>query len=101
MHVASCDLLYSVPRQPKSNSSLSKDSLPVIKIGNEPGFYINIHGRYAWSLGSSFQFYPNDITSIKFQQVGNFPEFRDVKYKEEGLCLLPSSAFLEGGSNLS
>lgn len=69
--------------QQKLNNSLSKDSFPVIKIGNEPRFYINIHGGYAWSLGSTFKFYPDDITSIKVQQVENFPESRDVRYKEE------------------
>lgn len=69
--------------QEKSVTRFSNDSSPVIKLGMEPRFYVNIHGGYALGLGSTFKFYPDDVTSIAVQQIENSPQVRNVKYKEE------------------
>lgn len=69
--------------QKKSHNTSSKDSFPVIKIKNEARFYVNIQGGYATSLGSTFRFYPDNITSISIKKPYNAPVEKLVNYKEE------------------
>jgi hypothetical protein len=49
------------------------DSTPVIKIKKEPRFTLNVHGGYGVGLGSTFRFYPDDITSVAVVAVENNP----------------------------
>lgn len=59
------------------------DSLPFIKVGDQPKFLVNFHTGYAVGLGSTFKFYPDDITSISVEQLQGNPETRSIRYKEQ------------------
>lgn len=39
-----------------------------IKLNKPPRFFVNIHTGYAIGLGSTFKFYPDDITSVMVEQ---------------------------------
>lgn len=70
--------------QKKLNRSNSyRDSLPVIRLKSEPRFYLNIHGGYAFSLGSTFKFYPDNISSVSVEQLDNTPPVKQIAYKED------------------
>lgn len=48
---------------------------PTIFIKKEARFIINVHSAYSIGLGSTFKFYPDDISSIRIEQNGsNDPE---------------------------
>lgn len=76
-------LVCFIPCQGQKKLSADSISTMNIKIGNEPRFYLNIHGGYAFSLGSSFKFFPDNISSISVNQVQNNPVSKDVKFKDE------------------
>jgi hypothetical protein len=63
---------------------VSRDTLPAAKsllhIAKEPRFYVNFHAGYSLALGSTFKFYPDDITSINVFQVGNNPPVTSTTY---------------------
>ena len=65
------------------SSGFNRDSLPVIKIKDEPRFYLSVHGGYAFSLGSTFKFYPDNISSVSVKQLDNTPEVKQVNYRED------------------
>ncbi len=44
-------------------------------------FSLNIHGGYSLALGSTFSFYPDDITSIKVQGVDNTTGSKVTRYQ--------------------
>ncbi|MEO8111486.1 MAG: hypothetical protein ABI594_15685 [Ginsengibacter sp.] len=69
--------------QKKSQSNFGRDSFPVIKIKSEPRFYLTVHGGYAFSLGSTFKFYPDNISSISVTALDNTPPIKEIKYKED------------------
>ncbi|MDQ6890966.1 MAG: hypothetical protein M3Z56_11895 [Bacteroidota bacterium] len=69
--------------QKESNNNLIRDSLPAIKIKTEPRFYLSIHGGYAFSLGSTFKFYPDNVSSISVKELDNTPPVKQVVYKED------------------
>src|SRR5450432_3518546 len=58
-----------------------KDSMLSLKIKDEPKFYVNIHGGYSMALGSTFKFYPDDISSIVLKMSDNNVVSKDVAYK--------------------
>jgi len=62
------------------NTPAPGDSL-LIKIQKEPRFYLNVHGGYAVALGSTFKFYPDDISSIQVEKVNNGIPVKSVGYK--------------------
>lgn len=43
------------------------DSMFSIKLKSEPKFYVNFHGGYSMALGSTFKFYPDDVSSIQLK----------------------------------
>ena len=48
---------------------------PAIVIKKEPRFIFNLHSAYSIGLGSTFKFYPDDISSIRIEQnAGNNPD---------------------------
>jgi hypothetical protein len=53
---------------------------PVIKINKEPRFLLNIHSAYSMGLGSTFKFYPDDVSSISVEQIDNGSESKTVAY---------------------
>lgn len=70
-------------KENSASGQISYDSIPFIKIKNEPRFYANIHSGYAYGLGSTFKFYPDDIQSVSLQQIEGNPENKSVRYQEE------------------
>jgi hypothetical protein len=53
---------------------------PLIKIANEPRFLINVHSAYSMGLGSTFKFYPDDVSSIYVEQIGSNTGNKTVAY---------------------
>lgn len=46
------------------------ETTPAIEIGKEPRFFLNLHSGYSVGLGSTFRFYPDDISAIRVTQNG-------------------------------
>ena len=55
------------------------DSVFVLK--KEPRFAVNIHSGYSLALGSTFAFYPDDITSIQVEGVNNSTTSKKINYQ--------------------
>lgn len=47
---------------------------------NESRFIINVHTGYAFGMGTTFKYYPDDITSIRMEQVANAATTKSVTY---------------------
>ncbi|MEO6837601.1 MAG: hypothetical protein ABI185_04390 [Ginsengibacter sp.] len=61
-------------------SNSEKRELP-FEIKSQPRFYVNVHAGANMALGSTFKFYPDDITSIKVKQTVNNTEQENVTSK--------------------
>lgn len=57
-----------------------EDSTLSLKIKSEPRFYVNLHTGYSLALGSTFKFYPDDVSSIVMKMVDNNVVSKDVSY---------------------
>ncbi|MEP6464892.1 MAG: hypothetical protein ABJB05_01240 [Parafilimonas sp.] len=57
------------------------DSSALFLIKHTPRFFVNIHSGYATALGSTFKFYPDDISSVSVEQVNNNTPVTTTKYK--------------------
>lgn len=58
------------------------DSMPYdVTLLEEPRFLINVHAGYAYGLGSTFRFYPDEIHSISITKVGNGTPVTDTRYR--------------------
>lgn len=78
-------LIFFMPcmaQQQTPNNALS-DSFKIIKIQRQPRYYINVHSGYAIGLGSTFKFYPDNITQIQVVQQSNGQPNTTVKNKEQ------------------
>lgn len=51
------------------------------KIKDEPRFLVNVHAGYAFALGSTFKFYPDDVRSISVQQIENNAPQKTTTYQ--------------------
>ncbi|MEP7144120.1 MAG: hypothetical protein ABI707_14655 [Ferruginibacter sp.] len=71
---------------------------PAIHIVTEPRFIINIHGGYAFGMGSTFKFYPDDVSAITVNQNGNDPTTKNVTYSNPAKGLGNGFKFGFGGS---
>lgn len=59
-----------------------KDSTkPDFVLKKEPRFTVNIHGGYAFALGSTFKFYPDDVKSIDMKVIENNDPVKTTQYK--------------------
>ena len=67
--------------QKKSGNNLSADQSAAIKIKNQPRFYVSIHGGYAMALGSTFKFYPDNISSVSIKKLDNSPLLKEIDYE--------------------
>ncbi len=54
--------------------------VPTITIMKEPRWFVNVHVGYSVGLGSTFKFYPDDISSIMVAQDGSNAPVKTVKY---------------------
>lgn len=73
-------LLYQ-PVLAQSKLADSTTNAVLIKISNEPRFYVNIHTGYNFALGSTFKFYPDDISSIAVEMIENNAPIKNITYK--------------------
>ncbi|MEO5684338.1 MAG: hypothetical protein ABIQ88_16985 [Chitinophagaceae bacterium] len=58
-----------------------RDSMFSIKLKDEPRFYANLHTGYSIALGSTFKFYPDDVSSIVMKMSDDKVVSKDVMYK--------------------
>jgi hypothetical protein len=63
--------------------SQSPDSTRPIKIMKEPKFIFTLHSGYAVALGSTFQFYPDNITNIVANSPAGGTPSEQVTYKAQ------------------
>ncbi|HTE08390.1 MAG TPA: hypothetical protein VK628_06475 [Flavitalea sp.] len=54
---------------------------PVFLLKKEPRFTVNVHGGYAFALGSTFKFYPDDVESIDMKVIENNDPVKNTQYK--------------------
>ena len=73
--VCACFTLFA---QKKNDTSFA--TIPLIKIVKEPRFLINVHSGYSQGLGSTFKFYPDDVSSITITQQGNNAPAKQIAY---------------------
>lgn len=69
-----------VSAQISDSTSKNAISASQIVLKNESRFLINVHAGYAFGLGSTFKFYPDNISSITMTQVGNGTPNKRVVY---------------------
>ncbi|MEO6316373.1 MAG: hypothetical protein ABIU63_05090 [Chitinophagaceae bacterium] len=62
-------------------NSVVKDSAFSLQLKNEPRFYVNFHTGYSVALGSTFKFYPDDVSSIVLKMVDNNVVSKNMEYK--------------------
>lgn len=62
-------VLMAFSQKDTSNISIATATKSLLK--PESRFILNVHGGYALGLGSTFKFYPDNITSINVVQVGS------------------------------
>lgn len=75
---SSCFAMFA---QQPATRYVVKDSMFLVKLKDEPKFYANFHGGYSMALGSTFKFYPDDISSINLKMADNNVVSKDVAYK--------------------
>ena len=71
---------------------------PAIKISKEPRFSINLHSGYSVGLGSTFKFYPDDVSGIAVMQDGNGTPSKTITYSNPTKGLGDGIKFGFGGS---
>lgn len=71
-------LVYIVVLQAQITVTPAKD--PAIVIKAEPRLFVNVHTGYSVGLGSTFKFYPDDISSIKVTKVGFNQPSKTISY---------------------
>ncbi|RYE21212.1 MAG: hypothetical protein EOP45_09885 [Sphingobacteriaceae bacterium] len=57
--------------QQKDTTNMTFATLTQNVLKSESRFILNVHGGYAVGLGSTFKFYPDNVSSISVMQVGN------------------------------
>lgn len=71
---------------------------PIIKISKEPRFLLNVHSGYSMGLGSTFKFYPDDVSAITVMQTGSGTPVKTVSYSNPTKGLGDGFKFGFGGS---
>ncbi|MEJ7589094.1 MAG: hypothetical protein WKI04_16175 [Ferruginibacter sp.] len=72
--------------------------VPVIHIVKEPRFMVNIHSAYALGMGSTFKFYPDDVSVINVSQTGSGLPQKTITYSNPTKGLGDGFKFGFGGS---
>jgi hypothetical protein len=66
--------------QKNDSTSVDNTSIPKVVLKNESRFFLNVHAGYAFGLGSTFKFYPDNVSSIRMVQVGNAAPTKTITY---------------------
>ena len=82
----------------RKSMPVADSSVPVINIGKEPRFIINVHSGFSVGLGSTFKFYPDDISSISVTQNGGNTPNKSITYANPSKGLGDGFKFGFGGS---
>lgn len=61
----------------------NKDSTDPVKLQKEPRFVLAVHSGYAVALGSTFQFYPDNITNIAVNMPNGGTPGKQVTYRSQ------------------
>ena len=75
-----CIAVSAIFSQQQYNKNIIGDSIFTVRIKSEPRFYVNVHTGYSMALGSTFKFYPDDVSSIVMKMVDNNVISKDVAY---------------------
>jgi hypothetical protein len=73
----------TVPAQvttPVMDSVAAENAISSFKLKKQPRFFISVYGGYSLALGSTFKFYPDDVSSISVKMVENIPASKKVSY---------------------
>ena len=73
-------LLCFSQKKNKRAIAISDSTIPVIHIAKEPHFILNLHSGYSVGQGSTFKFYPDDISAITVNINGNNEPQKIVDY---------------------
>ena len=76
-----CLLFATCFSQNTERTATSLDSFLAVKLKNEPRFYVNLHTGYSVALGSTFKFYPDDVSSIVMKMIDDKVVSKDVMYR--------------------
>ncbi|MEP7141891.1 MAG: hypothetical protein ABI707_03420 [Ferruginibacter sp.] len=85
-------------KKSRKYSVINDTSSVAIHIVKEPRFLINIHSGYAIGMGSTFKFYPDDISAITVTQVGYNTPAKTATYANPTKGLGDGFKFGFGGS---
>ncbi|MEO8769951.1 MAG: hypothetical protein ABI402_07695 [Ferruginibacter sp.] len=64
----------------QAGDSMDPEKIPAIHILKEPRFMLNIHSGYSMGLGSTFKFYPDDVSNITVTQNGTNGASKIINY---------------------
>ncbi len=73
-------LINSLSLAQKNSLTYGDTSIPKAVIKKKSRYFLNVHGGYAFGLGSTFKFYPDNVSSINVTQVGSTTPSRSVVY---------------------
>ncbi len=92
-------VLSGIAQKKHQRKNMPVDSaLPVINIVKEPRFMVNLHSGYSMGLGSTFKFYPDDVSAIVVNKNGNGVPVKSVTYANPTKGLGDGFKFGFGGS---
>ena len=64
----------------QAGESMDPEKIPDIHILKEPHLMLNIHSGYSMGLGSTFKFYPDDVSNITVTQDGTNAPSKNITY---------------------
>ncbi len=74
-------ILISMSAYSQTNSGNPSIDSANLLIKQQQRFFVNIHTGFAIGLGSTFKFYPDDVTSITVEQLNNQTPQKQTSYK--------------------
>ncbi|MBC7886258.1 MAG: hypothetical protein H7Z13_00095 [Ferruginibacter sp.] len=74
--------MFCMAQKDNSKNQKNRDTIhPTLTLSKEPRFLMNIHGGYALGLGSTFKFYPDDVSSVSVFVPGNGTPGKSTNYR--------------------
>lgn len=90
--------IYNLTAQEEKGTPGNVSVIPAIRIAKEPRFFMNLHTGYSVGLGSTFKFYPDDVSSIVITQDGSNAPVKRTEYSNPTKGLGDGFRFGIGGS---
>lgn len=60
--------------------AIDSNSTTIFAIKKQPRFYFSFYGGYSLALGSTFKFYPDDVSSIAVKMIESAPPSKNISY---------------------